>query len=677
MNKKSSAQLFSILGFVIFMCFISKSVIAGPSDTIIVQTINFTDTLQYGALTYVYPPPQGGFHQTQENYYQGGKYLFPSDTIRFEKILMNFTIRCDPANSPACGQWDYIGYIYAYKDTNRWELGRYETPFGINLYPGSDGFTWTYDVSDFRTVLFDSVSIKYVVPQQGHVRHELIDLKFIMIEGTPPRDVIKIENLWYGGFRFGDTIDPVEDHLQPITISLLPDVQTAKIRATVSGDGYGGSTGCAEFCSKQHSFDVDGINRFNWNVWKNDCSMNPLYPQGGTWIYNRSNRCPGEPMITKEFELTPYITGSTVILHYRMQPYVYPQDGTFWPVYTIETQLVSYGSPNFTLDAAIWDIKSPCKTDMYNRMNPVCDNPVITIKNTGSTTLTSLTITYGIEGGPQSTYYWTGNLPFLQTKDVSLPPFNWSSKNQFKVTVSNPNGGADQYPNNNSMESTYNVPPQFPGALIFDLLTDAHYNQYGYNQGSYTLKNENGDTVWQRPNNLLPSTLYKDTINLANGCYEFHFIDDMGITDTTDENYNQGDGMTNWPDDTNTSGHMMIKKKSNGVILKSFNMDFGREMYLQFTVGYNLDVPVLTYDDVITIYPDPSTGIFNLDMSFNEPQDISVIIYDLMGRRIYDEIIHDVMIENHSIDLSGEPNGLYFARIFSKHKQLTRKLIKK
>ena len=652
------------------------SIFAAPGDTVIVQTITFANTTPlWGGTCYHYVPDSGAFHQIDSVYYLGGTYLFPADTVRFEKILMTLTLKCVPGNNPSCGEWDNIEYIYAYKDTNRYELGRYETPFGINLSLGS-GFTWTYDVSDFRTILYDSVGIRYLGPQNGNTLHELVTIKFIMIKGIPPRDVIKIEGLDCGEYRYGDPGDSIGSHLLPITVNLLPNVQATKIRATVSGDGWGGSTGCAEFCSKEHWINVDGTNRFNWHVWKNDCSLNPIYPQGGTWIYNRSNRCPGEPMITKEFELTPFVTGSSVTLQYHVEPYIYPQDQDFWPCYTLETQLVSYGAPNFTLDAAIWDIKAPSKTDVYRRMNPICSNPIIIIKNTGATTLTSLTITYGIVGGQQSTYNWTGNLPFNQTEDVSLPPYYWSSGTKFNVTVSNPNGGTDQYPNNNSLESSFAAPLEYPSALIFDLLTDLHYDQYGSGQGSYTLKDENGNIVWQRTNDLLPSTTYKDTLNLANGCYEFHFIDDWGITNNDDEFYGQGDGMTNWPDQSNTNGHMFIRRASNGAILKSFNMDFGRELYIQFSIGYYTDAPELTYEDILTIYPNPSRGVYNLDINFNEPQDVSVVICDMMGRKVYEKILKNVMIEINPIDLSNEPNGIYFATIISKDKRLIRKLIK-
>src|SRR6185295_9687439 len=208
---------------------------------------------------------------------------------------------------------------------------------------------------------------------------------------------------------------------------------------------------------------------------------------------------------------------------------------------------------------------------------------IVTIRNGGTTTLTSLIITYGIEGGPLTTYNWTGNLAFVKTEDVTLPPFTWSNGNKFVVTVSNPNGGSDEYANNNTMKSDFNFPPQFDADIIFYLRTDLHYDQYnGYHQGSYTVKDENGNIVFQRANSSLQAnTIYRDTLHLSNGCYEFRFTDDVsGATSTLDPDYNYGDGMTNWPDQTNSPvGQMYIRRASNGSLLKNFIMDFGREMY--------------------------------------------------------------------------------------------------
>jgi len=42
---------------------------------------------------------------------------FPSDTVSFEKALMYYTLKCNPAQSPACGEWDYLTYSYLYEHT--------------------------------------------------------------------------------------------------------------------------------------------------------------------------------------------------------------------------------------------------------------------------------------------------------------------------------------------------------------------------------------------------------------------------------------------------------------------------------------------------------------------------------------------------------------------------------
>jgi hypothetical protein len=325
---------------------------------------------------------------------------------------------------------------------------------------------------------------------------------------------------------------------------------------------------------------------------------------------------------------------------------------------------------------------------MYGRQNPICSNPVVIIQNTGGNILTKVTITYGIEGAPQSTYYWTGTLEFMDTVSVQLGQFSWGNQsNKFQVTISDPNGQLDEYPYNNTMESTYSFPPEYPNQLIFDLLTDAQEARYGFSEDSYTIIDENGNVVWQRDNTMiLPSTQYRDTVNLPSGCYTFKFEDAFIGVALNDPSYNQGDGMTNWPDTTNTVGHMYIRRINNQV-LKNFansdgwdtdanGMDFGHEMYFQFTVGYFLNVPDIKYDDVMAIYPNPSKGIYNLDMSFNDAQDVSVTVYDMMGNKIYNELFKNIAVEIKTIDLSNQPAGIYFILAQSKDQRLTKKLIK-
>src|SRR5205085_2958842 len=91
-----------------------------------------------------------------------------------------------------------------YMVNNRYELGRYITPYGNGLSLGN-GFTWIYDVSDYRTLLHDTVHLS-----AGNWQ-ELLDLSFDFIKGIPPRDPISVTNIYPGGdFSYGNTNNPIE-----------------------------------------------------------------------------------------------------------------------------------------------------------------------------------------------------------------------------------------------------------------------------------------------------------------------------------------------------------------------------------------------------------------------------------------------------------------------------------
>jgi hypothetical protein len=114
-------------------------------------------------------------------------------------------------------------------------------------------------------------------------------------------------------------------------------------------------------------------------VWK-DCGNNPIYPQGGTWPFDRAGWCPGTKVDEYEFELTPKVaSGDTITLDYSIEPFADngEKDGTL----RMSHQLFSYGPPNFKYDAALVDIIVPSTSDRYSRVNPGSGNSVIVIQN--------------------------------------------------------------------------------------------------------------------------------------------------------------------------------------------------------------------------------------------------------------------------------------------------------
>ncbi|MBS1657958.1 MAG: T9SS type A sorting domain-containing protein [Bacteroidetes bacterium] len=538
----------------------------------------------------------------------------------------------------------------------RWEIGRYITPYGIGLSLGSDGWMWTYDVSDYVTLLHDSVFLT-----AGNWQ-ELLDLKFIFIEGTPPRDPLSIQNLWNGQYAYGVASDPIENHLTPLAVPIDADAKGVRLKARVTGHGFGGTSDCAEFCARNHYWLVNDQTVDSRLVWRDNCDLNPLYPQGGTWVYDRANWCPGAEVSTYDIELTPYVyAGDTALLDYNVDTYTWNGAGSL-PYYDIQTQLISYGPPNFSLDAEVYDVIQPTTNKMYARRNPICSNPLIVIRNDGAETLTSLRITYGVEGNTLSEYQWTGNLGFLDTAHVRLGAFfapQNGNSHQFIVQVSEPNGGVDENLLNDIVSNYINFPPEYPSHVYFEFKTNN--NSF---ENDYYLYDSDGNLVTSRTTSV-DNTTYKDTITLADGCYT------LRVTDTGE------DGLSFWANPYQGSGYFRIRNADNGNMVKNFGSDFGGEIYSQFTVGYYVhaeELPQVTAPD-LTVYPNPTDGEVWADLYLPVREEAQVLITDLAGRPVYSEDLHDVLSRGFIFDLSDESPGLYLLQVRLKDQVLMRKIL--
>ena len=538
-------------------------------------------------------------------------------------------------------------YDPPYQVNDRYELGRFITPYGNGLNLGN-GFLWRYDVSDYKTLLHDTVHLN-----AGNWQ-ELLDLSFDIIKGTPPRDVLDIKNIWTGDIGWTST---VENQLDERTILIPPDAQNSRLKVRLTGHGSDQGN-CAEFCPNYCYLFIDSVQRYSRQIWRTDCPVNPLYPQGGTWVYPRANWCPGAEVTTYDMELTPYVTpGDSTRLNLNLNPHNYTSGG--WPNYVTETQLITYGAPNFQLDAAMYEIKSPSDLQVFQRMNPICNNPLITIQNTGADTLTSLLITYGLVGGTPSYYNWTGNLPFMSTQDVRLGNFLFDSGNlTFYATVSDPNGLGDSYVKNNTAYSTFTLPLQYDNQLIFEFKT----NNEPY-QNVYDIKDDQGNLIFHKGGGLTTNTYYNDTIAFPTGCYEFK------MTDSGE------DGLTWWANPGGGSGYMRIKRASDGALIKSFNSDFGGEIYHQFTVGYLLNTSELEPVNEVNIFPNPSEGTFNAEILLGQKQNVAIKVFAVTGRTVFTSRAENVINKMVSIDLSGEPAGIYSAHFITSEKEWVKKIV--
>jgi hypothetical protein len=531
------------------------------------------------------------------------------------------------------------------RSPSAFQLVSFVTPYGINLDLGMSGKTWTFDVTDYAPILKGG---KRMFINGGGERQEDMDIKFVFIVGTPPRDVKDINNLWRVESPSYTSIMN-DDKYEPRNILLNPNATAYKIKTAITGHGQEG-----EFIPRTHFINVNGgAPEFSWDVWKK-CGENPVYPQGGTWIYDRAGWCPGMATDVKEMDITSFGTpGSVVNIDYGLN--TASGSSNYW----VSNQLVNYGNPNFALDASIIDVKNPSNKVEYARTNSICSNPIVVIKNTGSTALTSLTIEYWVNNNTiKEVFTWTGNLAFLETAEVKLPfsqnlwsAVNGPTNNVFNVEIKNPNNGTDGYSHNNKFRSLFNITNVVPSNFIIWFKT----NLFGA-ETSYEITDENGNQVLSRTG-LANNTQYRDTLQLGFGCYQFKITD-------TDE-----DGIDFWANNDGI-GFARFRQASGGPLL-SFEGDFGTSFIYNFTVDYPLSYSELFDSKEVSVYPNPANNQFNIEGK-NLDQ-ASVFVYNQIGQQL--SLKHTKQDNKLQFDCSNVVSGVYFVKVvFTDGQSVVRKI---
>jgi len=565
---------------------------------------------------------------------------------------------------------DSIFYYEApFEIIDPYEIGRFITPYGINFDLGPNGFTYVYDISDYQQFLMGDVDFA------AHNTQELIDVKFKFIKGTPPREVIKVEKIWgnHGSHTYADLDNDVKLPAKDIDLDAAGSM--FKVRSRITGHGHNGSNNCCEWGNghgREHEFLVDGTLRHSWEIWQStECGDNPNISQGGTWPYAREGWCPGDIVEDHEFDITEWVTpGTTASLDYDIEdvPVGDPDQGN--GNYNMAMHLITYGAPNFANDAAIVDVLNPNNWEYYGKWNPTCQNPRVVLRNTGSNDLTSVFIHIWVGGFANTvSYEWTGNLGFLEEEIVEIPINDgwwYDSQNtlEFSAMVHLPNGVDDQYEPNNTYTVSFEPTPVYndPFYLWFKTNNMAHENALYVKDGS-------GNIVFERTS-LTNATEYKDTLDLAPGCYT------VEITDS------DHDGISFWyanQTEGEGSGFLRLRKVSGGT-LHTFDPDFGRYANHSFTVGFALENEETEVDYGMEVFPNPSEGIFNVTLDNFKGDQIAFRIYDEAGALAFEKFVNDNNVAGfvqQQLDLAHLADGIYMIQVMSDEQIVTKRIVKK
>ena len=562
---------------------------------------------------------------------------------------------------------------YYKKEASNVEIVSFVTPYGMGLDFGMDGETWLIDLSDFAPVLKGQKSL--IMPLEGKYQ-EQVDLEFLFVVGTPPREVIQFEQIWQstrnGKHSYANIL--TDSDLPPSNFTFNNNASSFKLRSSVTGHGSDG-----EFHQNggtvEHKILMDSNEIHNWTITQ-ECGDNPVYPQGGSWINDRQGWCPGEQTHIEELDITALASpGTTVTFDYDVSGAT-TINGSY--NYHMAHTIVGYGNANHNLDASIVDILNPSKRIINNKLGGPCADPKIVIQNRGATTLTSATIRYWVNDAmtPQ-TYNWTGNLAIMEKEEVALPysAVMWQdlqgSNNKFHAEISLPNGAADEYTYNNLYTSKVDTPIVFPTTV--EVLVNSNKAP---EQNRYDIIDAATSNVVGSNELTAPQTVTDDQYNLPHGCYRFIMYDtgDNGLSNPFSSN---GSGWNNFKagfqiNDYSNDNSLSIALKeadSFGTIY-----DFGSYYSFDFSTDFALSVDELDFVTNLKLYPNPSVEYVVIESNSKlNPQDVT--IYNIAGQKINLPIRNE---GNHKLKLQvgNLATGAYFVIVKHDNIKTTRKLMK-
>jgi hypothetical protein len=262
--------------------------------------------------------------------------------------------------------------------------------------------------------------------------------------------------------------------------------------------------------------------------------------------------------------------------------------------------------------------------------------PKVEIQNNGQSNLTSLPISYSINGGTPQIFNWTGNLSSLAKTTITLPSITYSLQANNNLNVSIP---TDDNTTNNSGAITFVKAPE---TTTSNLTIQITLDQYG-SETSWTLKNSAGATVASSPayaDSAAAGEYQQPDINITvpNDCYSFTILDSYG------------DGIVG------AYGIGSYSILSNGIVISGVEGgEFGASDARSFGVANPLNVNDFTRN-LISISPNPSNGIITIKTE----NTLNLTICDITGKVVFSK---NNVTNNESINLSNLQTGVYLAKM--------------
>jgi lysyl endopeptidase len=290
--------------------------------------------------------------------------------------------------------------------------------------------------------------------------------------------------------------------------------------------------------------------------------------------------------------------------------------------------------------------------------NNICGStvsPVITIGNSGTSTLTMITIQYGFDGVNTLQYVWTGSMDQFESATVTLPAATMTAGDHtFEAYIQTVNAVSDENDANDNVASAYTT--VLGGEIeTLTLILDC----YG-SENTWQVENASDEVVYSGgpySNAMMNDTIIQEMC-LANECHTFTLTDSYG------------DGISGCINNTGEDGSYTIARPSGYPVaaLEQEDANFGTLHTNEFCwegVGLKTNLK----DAGILIYPNPAKESLFVQSTNNILQ---LELLNVTGQKLLEL---NTLGNSIQLSLTEYTAGIYFVQVLTEEGSITQQLV--
>ena len=291
--------------------------------------------------------------------------------------------------------------------------------------------------------------------------------------------------------------------------------------------------------------------------------------------------------------------------------------------------------------------------------NPI--DPVVTILNMGTDTLTSFIVQTILDDDIINTYNWSGSISSYESTQIQLNQLpNYTTNVSFNIVMT-----GDVYTNDNNLSVEIITAPESHSYIHVEVNTDFYPVETSWDirdasdsiiiSHSYEGGTANG---WNAGGPDADIT-HDHFISLLEGCYTFNAYDSWG------------DGQTGYQGlGTEDDGSISVKD-TEGLEIISITGDWGMKASATFNVTHGFSVNEITTNS-ISIYPSPASGNINLTLNLFESDEVFITIINTLGKTEFKKL--EVLSAGQNIipiSVDALKTGMYHVNIFLSNELIT------